>query len=295
MDKVPITIGITAHNEEANIGQLLQCLFDQELQIVEPREIIVVSSGSTDRTEEIVRDYMRLDPRVRLLVQEKREGKASAINLFLKQMTERVLVLCSADLQPQLDAIEKLASPFADPEMGMTSCRPVPVNDPNTFMGFAAHMLWNLHHDINARGGFKAGEMIAFIKIFERIPYRTSVDEASIEPVIRGQGYKVEYVPDAIVFNKGPDTAADFLRQRRRIYSGHLDIKQLLGYSISTMSGGVILKSLLRNLDWRPKQLVWAVAVVGLEVYGRYLGYRDFKNRRDHTVWDIATTTKELT
>jgi poly-beta-1,6-N-acetyl-D-glucosamine synthase len=295
MDKVPITIGITAHNEEANIGKLLQCMLDQQLQTVEPREIIVVSSGSTDRTEEIVRGYMARDGRIRLLVQEKREGKASAINLFLKQMTERVLVLCSADLQPQLDAIEKLAAPFADPEMGMTSSRPIPVNDPNTFMGFAAHMLWDLHHDINLHGGFKAGEMIAFIKIFERIPYRTSVDEASIEPVIRGQGYKVTYVPDAIVFNKGPDTTADFLRQRRRIYSGHLDIKQLLGYSVSTMSGGTILKALLRNLDWRPKQLIWTIGVVGLEVYGRYLGHRDYKNRRDHTVWEIATTTKELT
>jgi hypothetical protein len=36
------------------------------------------------------------------------------------------------------------------------------------------------------------------------------------------------------------------------------------------------------------------MAVVGLEVYGRYLGRRDYKNRRDHTVWEIATSTKEL-
>ena len=294
MTKVPITIGITAHNEEANIGQLLQMMQQQEFETVEPREIIVVASGCTDRTEDIVREYMAEDGRIRLLVQEKREGKASAINLYLKHQTERVLVLCSADLQPKLDALEKLAAPFSDSEMGMTSSRPVPVNDPNTFMGFAAHMLWDLHHVINANGGFKAGEMIAFLKIFERIPYHTSVDEASIEPVIRGQGYKVAYVPDAIVNNKGPDTVSDFLRQRRRIYAGHLDVKELLGYTVSTMSGGVILKALLRNMDWRPKQLVWTVAVIGLEVYGRFLGKRDFKNRKDHTVWEIATTTKEL-
>jgi glycosyltransferase involved in cell wall biosynthesis len=294
MEKVPITIGITAHNEEANIGKLLQIMRQQTLNIVEPCEIIVIASGCTDRTEEVVRQEMPKDDRIRLLVQEKREGKASAINLYLKHQTERVLVLCSADLQPELDAIEKIAAPFSDPEMGMTSCRPVPVNDPNTFMGFAAHMLWNLHHAINASGGFKAGEMIAFRKIFERIPHHTSVDEASIEPVIRGQGYEVEYIADAIVYNKGPDTVADFLRQRRRIYAGHLDVKALLGYSVSTMSGGVILKSLLHNLDWRPKQLVWTVGVVALEVYGRFLGKRDFKNRRDHTVWEIATSTKTL-
>ena len=247
MKKVPCTIGIFAHNEEANIGHLLQIMRDQELETVEIREIIAISSGSTDKTEEIMREFAQRDPRIKVLIQEKREGKASAINLFLSNQTERVLVVCSADLQPAADAIEKLVSPYADPEMGMTSCRPVPVNDPETFMGFAAHMLWDLHHEINLSGGFKAGEMIAFIKIFERIPFHTSVDEASIEPVIRGQGYKVQYIPDAIVYNKGPDTVDDFLRQRRRIYSGHLDIQEMLGYSVSTMSGGVILKALLQR------------------------------------------------
>ena len=294
MTQVPCTVGIFAHNEESNIGKLLQIMLDQQLDTVIISEMIVVSSGSTDATEEIVREFAARDGRIRLLVQPEREGKASAINLFLKHQTERVLVICSADLQPQPDAIEKLVAPFADPEMGMTSSRPVPVNDPDTFMGFAAHLLWGLHHEINLRGGFKAGEMIAFIKIFERIPYNTSVDEASIEPVIRGQGYKVRYIPEAIVYNKGPDTVEDFLRQRRRIYSGHLDIQALLGYSVSTMSGGHILKVLLQTMDWRPRSFVWTWLVVALEVYGRFLGRRDYKNRRDHTVWEIAATTKEL-
>lgn len=295
MTQVPCTVGIFAHNEGNNIGKLLQIILDQQLQAVVIREIIVVSSGSTDETEAVVHDFMARDDRIRLLIQPQREGKASAINLFLKHQTERVLLICSADLQPQPDTVEKLVSPFANPEIGMTSSRPVPINDPETFMGFAAHLLWGLHHEINVGGGFKAGEMIAFIKIFERIPYNTSVDEASIEPVIRGQGYKVQYIPDAVVFNKGPDTVADFLRQRRRIYSGHLDIQQLLGYSVSTMSSGTVLKTLLRTLDWRPRPFCWTWCVVALEVYGRYLGWRDYKNRRDHTVWEIATTTKEFT
>lgn len=294
MNKIQCDIGITAHNEEANIGQLLELMLTQSLQTVTINKIIVVISGCTDNTEAIVRDYMDRHPQIELLVQEKREGKASAINLFLQHTDQRIVVLSSADLQPAQDTVEKLVAPFADSEMGMTSSRPVPVNDPQTFMGFAAHMLWDLHHDINLHGGFKAGEMIAFIKIFERIPYSTSVDEASIEPVIRGQGFKVQYVPDAIVYNKGPDTVRDFLRQRRRIYSGHLDVKQLLGYSVSTMSGGTVLKALLRNLNWHPRALVWTAVVVMLEIYGRFLGYRDYKTQHNHTVWEVATTTKQL-
>jgi len=282
-----------AHNEEANIGRLLEAVFSQRMKNVTVTEIVVVASGCTDNTEAIVCDWAKRDPRIRLLAQEKRTGKASAINEYLPQAREKILVLCSADLLPEADAIEQLVAPLVDPEVGMTSSRPVPVNDPGRFMGFAAHMLWDLHHRINLIS-FKAGEMCAFRKIFERIPYHTAVDEASIEPVVRGQGYRVQYVPTAVVYNKGPETVADFLSQRRRIYAGHLAVRDTLGYSVSTMSVRRILATLLRNLDLRPLHFFWTWAVVGLEAYGRMLGLRDYRKRRDHRVWEIATTTKQL-
>lgn len=282
-----------AHNEESNIGRLLKALVSQRTSQVVLSEILVVASGCTDNTESITRDWAARDGRIRLLVQERREGKASAVNLFLSQAREKVAVLCSADLLPQTDALEQVVAPFADPEIGLTTGRPSPVNDPATFMGFAAHMLWDLHHHINLCS-FKAGEMIAFRKILERIPCHTVVDEASIEPVIRGQGYGALYVPTAVVYNKGPETVKDFLRQRRRIYAGHLSEREALGYSVSTMSGLKILGLVLRRLDWRPRPFLWTWAVASLEVYGRLLGWRDYKKQRDHHIWEVAKTTKEL-
>ncbi len=293
MPPIPCSLGIMAHNEAANIGRLLARVGASRLEQVAVAEIIVVASGCTDDTEAIVREAAAADPRIRLISQPTREGKASAMNLFLRDAACDVLILSSADLLPSEDAIERLVSPFADPEIGMTACRPEPLNDPATFMGFAAHLLWDLHHQMNLEG-FKAGEMIAFRKVFARIPPHTAVDEASVEPLIRGQGYGVRYVPDAVVYNKGPETVDDFLRQRRRIYAGHLEMQAALGYSVSTMSGGKIAGLLLRNLDWRPKQLFWTARVVALEVYGRYLGRQDYRARRSHTVWEIAATTKEL-
>lgn len=287
------SMGIMAHNEEGNIGRLLEAVLSQKFTRVALTEIVVVASGCTDNTEAIVLAWAKRDSRIRLISQERRMGKASAINDYLPKAQEKILVLCSADLLPEPEAIERLVAPFADSEVGMTSSRPVPVNDASEFMGYAAHMLWNLHHAINMKS-FKAGEMIAIRKIFERIPYHTAVDEASMEPVIRGQGYQAQYVPTAIVYNKGPETLADFLRQRRRIYAGHLAVRDTLGYNVSTMSGRKIFMTLLRNLDWRPKQLAWTWSIVGLEVYGRLLGLRDYKKRRNHAVWEMATTTKQL-
>jgi cellulose synthase/poly-beta-1,6-N-acetylglucosamine synthase-like glycosyltransferase len=286
-------MGIMAYNEEANISQLLSAVVSQRTTKVNLSEIVVVASGCTDRTHGMVEEWALRDRRIRLFRQPRREGKASAINQFLAHAREKIVVLCSADLIPAADAIEELVAPFADPEVGMTAGRPIPVNDPRTFMGFAAHMLWDLHHCIN-RTNFKAGEMIAFRKIFERIPYHTAVDEASMEPVIRGQGYAVRYVPTAVVQNKGPETVKDFLSQRRRIYAGHLAVRNTLGYSVSTMSGRKILGLVLRNMQWRPRPFLWTWGVAALEAYGRFLGKRDYKKRRDHRVWEIAETTKEI-
>jgi poly-beta-1,6-N-acetyl-D-glucosamine synthase len=287
------SIGVMAYNEEANIGQLLGILAAQRTSSVKVTEIVVVASGCTDKTQEIVQQWVGRDSRIRLLVQAFRQGKASAINHFLRHAREKIIVLCSADLLPVEIAIEQLVAPFADPEVGLTTGRPVPVNDRDTFMGFVAHTLWGLHHEINLVN-FKAGEMIAFRKIFQRIPYDTVVDEASLEPVIRGQGYAARYVPTAIVYNKGPDTVKDFLSQRRRIYSGHLAVRSTLGYSVSTMSSWKVLRLVLRKLDWHPRAFLCTWGVAGLEAYGRWLGRRDYKMRRSDGFWEMARTTKEL-
>jgi cellulose synthase/poly-beta-1,6-N-acetylglucosamine synthase-like glycosyltransferase len=290
---IAFSLGIMAYNEEVNIGRLLASAVSQTFSTVILTEIIVVASGCADNTEGVVRSWAERDSRIRLLTQAKREGKASAVNQFLAEAKEKILVLCSADLLPEGDAIEQVVAPFLDPAVGMTTSRPVPLDDPESFMGFAAHLLWGLHHQINLRG-FKAGELIAFRKIFDRIPYRTAVDEASIEPVIRGQGYEVRYIPTAIVYNKGPNTIADFLCQRRRIHAGHLAVRDAVGYTVSTMNGLKILGLVLGHLDWRPRPFFWTWRVAALEAYGRLLGWRDYLRQRDHSVWDIAKTTKDL-
>jgi cellulose synthase/poly-beta-1,6-N-acetylglucosamine synthase-like glycosyltransferase len=292
-NQIACSVGIMAHNEEANVGRLLEAVLGQRTSTARISEIIVIASGCTDGTVPLVERWALLEPRIHLVVQARREGKSAAVNCFLARAREQVLVLCSADIIPAPDTVEGIVAPFADEEVAMTTCRPVPVNDPARFMGFAAHLLWNLHHQINLRE-FKAGEMIAFRKVFERIPRRSSVDEASVESVIRGQGYAVKYVPDAVTYNKGPETVRDFLCQRRRIYAGHLALRDGVGYRASTLGGLKILGLVLRTLDWRPRQFLWTWAVAALEVWGRLLGRRDHRRRLDQSVWAIASTTKML-
>ena len=286
------SIGIMAYNEEANIGRLLQALLDQQTLNCVIKEIIVLVSGCTDNTESIVREFSARDPKIKLLVQPRREGKASAVNLFLRHAQSDILVLESADTIPEPTTIQRLLEPFADPEVGMTGGHPIPINDPRTFMGFVVHLLWELHHQIALQHP-KLGELTAFRRVFHRIPYDSAVDEANIEPLIRGQGYQLRYVPEAIVYNRGAETVSDFLKQRRRIYAGHLRMRREQGYAVSTMNGVRILSALLRSWRWDWRYFLWTPIVIGLEIYGRFLGWIDFRfKKRNHAIWDIAVTTK---
>jgi biofilm PGA synthesis N-glycosyltransferase PgaC len=187
-------IGIMAYNEEANIRLLLQALLVQKTEKVAIDEIVVVASGCTDGTEDIVKEYVAIDPRVRLLSQARKEGKASAVNLLLRNTECEVVVLESADTLPLENTIEALVSPMTDPKVGMVGGRPVPVNSPKRFMGYGAHLVWELHHQMSLRHP-KMGEVIAFRNIFAQIPHDSAVDEASIEPLIIGQGLRLHYAP----------------------------------------------------------------------------------------------------
>ncbi len=290
-----VSIGVMAYNEEANVGLLLDALLRQRLSSCYIKEIIVVVSGCTDNTEEIVKTYARQHPKIKLLVQERREGKASATNLFLSKAKGDIVVLESCDTLPEDDTVENLVKPFSDPKVGMTGGHPVPINANGAFMGFTDNLFWSLHHKLALKRP-KLGELVTLRnRIIKRIPKDTAVDEASFEALITEAGYKIYYAADAIVHNKGPETVGDFLKQRRRITAGHLHLQKTRNYTVSTMNGFRILGLLLGSMKWSPKSVLWTAGAVSLELYGRLLGHFDFHIRKKNPfVWDIATSTKNL-
>jgi cellulose synthase/poly-beta-1,6-N-acetylglucosamine synthase-like glycosyltransferase len=288
------SVGVMAYNEERNIGRLLEALVGQKLSEVSISEIVVVSSGSTDRTDEIVCECAQMHPRIRLIRQESREGKSSAINLFLSDASADVFVLESGDTVPAPECIENLLAPFRDPAVGMTGARPVPVDDPDRFMGFVVHMLWRLHHMLALKSP-KLGEMVAFRNIVRSIPKESAVDEASIEAIVVQAGLGLRYVPEAIVYNKGASNVRDFLKQRRRIYAGHLWLSREQSYEVSTKSVGGILDVLFEDLEWRPRTVLWTAGGVALEFVGRLLGVIDFHVlKKNPYTWEVAESTKSL-
>jgi len=287
-----LSIGIMAYNEEGGIARLLNALLKQKLVYARTKEIVVVASGCTDRTEAIVRDFMKDDPRIHLITEEQRKGKASAINLFLSAASGDICVLESADTVPEQGALDKLVAPFAIPSVGMTGARPVPVNPQSSFIGYTVNLMWSLHHTISLAAP-KLGELIAFRNFIRSITEDTAVDEASIEAMATKAGYELRYVPEAVVRNKGPENIRDFVRQRRRIAAGHKHLVREQGYQVSTIDPKIILKVLIQCQSWNVRDIIWTSGAVLLEAAARVLGNFDFYFRKQvPVVWDISTSTK---
>jgi biofilm PGA synthesis N-glycosyltransferase PgaC len=290
---VACSVGIMAYNEEANIADAIGTVLGQELTSSHIAELIVVASGCEDGTVAIVSEIAGRDPCVRLIEQPVREGKASAINLFLGAATSPLLLMVSADVLVEDGTIDALLRHFEDPGVGMVGGHPIPVNRETTFLGHAVHLQWRMHDRI-ARESAKLGEIVAFRNVVPSIPSDTAVDEISIQALVEQLGYRLVYEPQAIVYNRGPTTVRDFLRQRRRIYAGHLRVAEQQGYSAPTMDPSRVLRALLGSGAFlSPRALVWSLGTVGLEATARGLGHYDVARRRPQHVWEMCATTKE--
>ena len=293
-EPIRCSVGITAYNEEANIGQLLTALREQQLYRAEIAEIIVVASACEDGTEEIVLQHAAEDARVKLISQEQREGKTSAINLFLQAAGCDICVLESGDTVPHPNCVENMVAMFAEPEIGMVGAQKVPVNASDQMIGYLSHLRLKMEHQLCLEIP-RLGEMIAFRKVFDSIPPDVAMDEAFVEALSIQRGLQVRYAPDAVVYNMGPETLGDFIRQRRRNHAGHLYLKHKYGYRVSSLDSSRVMRIALGEV-WEALRVIYILAVLAvIEAFSRVLGSYDYHIRRDkHVVWDMAWTTKHV-
>jgi cellulose synthase/poly-beta-1,6-N-acetylglucosamine synthase-like glycosyltransferase len=137
---------IAAYNEQANIGQKIEHTLGLDYP-ADRIEILVLSDGSTDRTDEIVQSFP--DKRVRLLHVTGRRGKTHAQNEGAKVATGEVLIFSDATTTYHPQALRFLACNYADPQVGAVSGRYQyfdPVGTSPTGLGSVA--FWNYENYI---------------------------------------------------------------------------------------------------------------------------------------------------
>lgn len=111
-----VTVVITAYNEERGIEAKLRNVAGLHY----PRgsvDVIVASDGSTDRTDDIVREFRGPLP-VMLLRVEGRRGKTACQNAAAEAAQGEILLFTDATTRIEADALAAMVENFADPDVG---------------------------------------------------------------------------------------------------------------------------------------------------------------------------------
>ncbi|MDR0888169.1 MAG: glycosyltransferase [Candidatus Methanoplasma sp.] len=295
MNTISVTVGICAYNEVANIERAVRSVFEQDRDGFVLEEVIVVSSGSTDGTDDVVESLTQEYPELRLIRQEKREGKNSALNCVLDNKNTEVVVILNADnVFGSNESLKKLVHPFEDDKVGIVGGRPIPTNSTDTVAGFASNVIWVMHHYVSLQSP-KIGELIAFRDIGTRLSLKSQSDEDLLKMNLEKEGYVSVYVPEATVYNRGPETIKDYIKQRTRVNIGECYVKRDHDFDIPTWNFRQLYSALtktVRDMGFHPFKITISVV---LEIYSRMKASVHVKmDKGDMNVWEQVETTKKL-
>lgn len=197
-----VTITVPVYNAESTLAATL----DRLLEIDYPADrlqLLVISDGSTDRTEKIASDYASRG--VELLRLPQRRGKTVAENLALSAARGELIVNVDATILVPRSSLKALVRVFDDPSIGVASGRDVSVGDvtnehTGVESGYVGYEMWV--RDLETRLGSIVGASGCFYAIRREIhadplPTDLSWDFASAL-VARQKGLRSVSVPDAM-------------------------------------------------------------------------------------------------
>jgi cellulose synthase/poly-beta-1,6-N-acetylglucosamine synthase-like glycosyltransferase len=287
-----VLIGICAYNEESNIRLLLQNLISEQ-GLPENYRILVVCSGCTDKTPAVVEEYEKKDARIRKIVEKSRLGKANALNKLFRAAKESadILVLVNADALPERGSITKLASKLAIDNTGAVFAQPVPSK---TFRGICygiVNVIWRLHHMISLHQRPKlSGELCAIrTSCLQEIPEKIATDEPFIELSILNQGYSVLYAPEARVYIRCPTNTSDLLKQRTRIWLGHMQLQNSTNFAVSTSSFRNIVRA---SFVLKPNEILYVFLGALIEAIAYFQAKIALNKKAIPYAWEPIRSTK---
>ncbi|CAN5541942.1 glycosyltransferase family 2 protein [soil metagenome] len=121
-----VSIVVPAYNEEHQIRGAIEAIIAQTYP-VDRRQILILSDASSDRTDEIVREYA--DRGVELMRMPARSGKTAAENASCALIRGGIVVNTDASIRLHPDCVRQLVAHMADPSVGVASSRDVSITD----------------------------------------------------------------------------------------------------------------------------------------------------------------------
>ncbi len=223
-----------------NCASLLREKIDQLLSLDYPEdriEFIVVSDGSVDGTEDILKGHAV----IKSIICPERRGKAAALNAGMQSATREILLFL--DIRPRLPStsLQLLLSNFADPQVGCASGEVVLRDDGHDQVTKAVGGLYwryeqwirscesKIDSPVGVYGGFYAVRR----KLASTLPDATVLDDMLQPLSVVRQGYRSVLDVRAKVYDIWPRNVKDEFNRKVRTLAGNFQLLQLAPWVLS--------------------------------------------------------------
>jgi cellulose synthase/poly-beta-1,6-N-acetylglucosamine synthase-like glycosyltransferase len=222
-----VTCVVVAFNEGERITARVQNLLDSDYA-QDRLNAIIVSDGSTDATAERVR---ALDnPRVTLIEQPARAGKAAGLNAALAQCRSEIVVFADARQRFDKRTIRNLVRHFSDPAVGAVSGS-LEIESAESGVGQAVDIYWRIEKRLRAdEARFDScigctGAVYAIRReLFAPLPENTLLDDVAIPMQVAVQGRRVLHEADAVAFDPQSLEPDREQQRKRRTLAGNFQM-----------------------------------------------------------------------
>jgi glycosyltransferase involved in cell wall biosynthesis len=217
-----VSIIIPAHNEEKVIGRKLDNLLSLSYPI-EKLEIIVTSDNSSDKTNEIVRKYSKMNRNVKLLEVKNRLGKTNAQDEAVEVAEGEVLLFSDANSILDKNAVNEIVDFLSDDKIGYVAGKLEYTNGELNEAAKSEEQYWN--YDLQMR---KIESDISSITAGNGAIYGVKkIDYEAIDPIYSHdsvfppkfvlKGKRAVFNPNAKAYEKAGESLEDEFKRKVRM------------------------------------------------------------------------------
>jgi cellulose synthase/poly-beta-1,6-N-acetylglucosamine synthase-like glycosyltransferase len=227
-----VSVIMVVRNEERWLKNKLDNLLELDYPATH-LEIVIVSDGSTDATEAILRRYAD-DSRIRVVLNQLSRGKASGLNDGIAAASGEVIVFTDVRQKIEPGAIRLLMENLADPEVGCVSGA-LMLGDPA--MGEAAKgmgLYWMIEkavREVESASGSVVGATGALYavrrELLNSVPEGTILDDVYIPMQVVRKNRRVVFEPRAQAWDCADLGAGREFSRKVRTLTGNYQLVQL--------------------------------------------------------------------
>jgi len=229
-----VSVLLPAWNEEVGIIKTIESVLQSNYHDF---ELIVINDGSTDKTDQLVRNFIAdyEDPSGYQIpikyLSLSNGGKAKALNKGLEIAEGNIVITIDADCIVEKNAIYKFVQRFDDPSVGAVAGNIIVGNKKKPLewlqqleyvCGFfykRADSYFNAVHIIGGAAAAYRRDVLTNLKGFDEEIITEDID---LSMSILSHGYKTRYAHDAVVYTEGPTDWKGLRKQRLRWKYGRI-------------------------------------------------------------------------